>query len=69
MAKNSAKEDERKGRARYIDQKGQWVSNTPAAVRKQHQKGWKALEASLTPAQRKAMGLPAVSKPKSKKKK
>ena len=40
MAKN---DDERKARARYIDQPGQWVDITPKNVKKQQKKAWDAL--------------------------
>ena len=55
--KTPPKNDETKGLARYVDQPGQWVDTTPAAVKKRQDKGWAAFEASLTPEQRKRFGL------------
>ena len=47
MAKVTPKNDERKGRARYIDQKGQWQDTTPPSVKKRQDKDWKKLEDML----------------------
>ena len=44
MAKN---DDERKARARFIDQPGQWVDKTPPSVKKKQDKAWNELRASL----------------------
>lgn len=44
MAKN---DDERKARARFIDQPGQWVDVTPPSVKKRQDKAWRELRASL----------------------
>ena len=65
MARRSGRDDEIGGRQRFVDQPGQWKNITPASIRRRQAKAWKALEDSLTPAQRKAIGL----KPKAKKKK
>ena len=40
-------DDERKARARYIDQPGQWVDVTPASVKKKQDKAWEKLYADL----------------------
>ena len=37
-------DDERKAKARYVDQPGQWIDCTPASVKKKQAKAWKALE-------------------------
>ena len=37
----------KKERSRLVDQPGQWVSTTPASVKKRQAKAWKELEASL----------------------
>lgn len=63
--KTAPKNDEQRAMQRYVDQPWQWVDTTPASVKKRQAKGWAALEASLTPAQRRQMGLP----PKTSKKK
>ena len=58
MAKRVTKaNDERKARARYVDQPGQWKDVTPPALKKKQQKAMQDLMQSLTPEQRKAMGL------------
>lgn len=46
-AKKSASSDARKGRARYIDQKGQWEDRTPKSTKKRQAAAWKRLEKSL----------------------
>ena len=56
------KADEKKARVRYVDQKGQWKDKTPAATKKKQAKEWATLENSLTPAQRKKMGLKTAKK-------
>lgn len=56
--KNASKNDERKAMQRYVDQPGQWIDTTPPDVKARQAKAMRALEASLTPAQRKMMGLP-----------
>ena len=45
--KTSAAEDAKKGAARFVDQKGQWICTTPASVRKRQAKDWKELEAMM----------------------
>ena len=55
--KISAKEDARLASKRFIDQKGQLEDRTPKSVKARQKKDWEALEASLTPAQRKKMGI------------
>lgn len=45
--KTTATADARKGQARFIDQPGQWVSKTPASVKKRQTKEWAGLAASL----------------------
>ena len=42
--KTSNKNDERKARARYVDQPGQYVDITPKSVKKRQAAAWKALE-------------------------
>ncbi len=39
----NAKDDERKGRARFVDQPGQWKNATPASVKKKQAKEWDKL--------------------------
>lgn len=44
MAKKTVSaEDERKARARYIDQPGQWTDVTPKSVKKRQDKAWTEL--------------------------
>lgn len=62
--KTAPKNDERDAMNRYVDQPGQWIDTTPASVKRKNDKAWAALEASLTPAQRKAMGLTSKGKKK-----
>ena len=45
--KKTNKNDERKARARYIDQPGQWIDTTPAGVKKKQSKEWKKLETMM----------------------
>ena len=56
--KTGPKNDERAAMKRYVDQPGQWVDTTPARLKAQQRKAMDQLMASLTPAQRKQMGLP-----------
>ncbi len=42
-----AADDERKARARYMDQPGQWTDQTPASVKKKQKKEWETLEKML----------------------
>lgn len=49
----SKADDERKGRARFVDQPGQWQSTTPASVKKKQQKEWDKLAASLKKGKKK----------------
>lgn len=42
--KKAPKNDEKKARARYVDQPGQWVDKTPASVKKKQSKEWAKLE-------------------------
>jgi hypothetical protein len=55
MAKN---DDERKARARYIDQPGQWVDTTPKSVKKRQDKAWAELMSmdKKQPAKKKKTG-------------
>lgn len=46
-AKKSASSDARKGRSRYVDQKGQWTNQTPQSTKKRQQAAWKKLEKSM----------------------
>lgn len=55
--KKSVKQDEIDGRQRYVDQVGQLVDATPARIKRQRQKALKELRDSLSPAERKAIGL------------
>lgn len=55
--RRSVKQDEIDGRQRYVDQVGQVRDITPARIKKQRQKALKALQESLSPAERKAIGL------------
>ena len=41
--KSNKKDDERRARARFIDQKGQWVNTTPASVKKKQDKDMEKL--------------------------
>ena len=41
MPKN---DDERKARARYVDQPGQRVDTTPASVKKKQEKAWQQFQ-------------------------
>ena len=59
--KAAPENDELKAMERYVDQPGQWVDVTPESVKRRQQKGWEKLFESLTPAQRKQMGLPPKS--------
>ena len=45
--KSAPKNDETKARARYVDQKGQWINTTPASVKKKQSEAWKRLEKSM----------------------
>lgn len=45
--KVSASDDARKGQARYVDQKGQWINTTPASVKRRQNKEWKKLESMM----------------------
>ena len=47
------KDDERKARARYMDQPGQWTDDTPASVKKKQAGAWKQLEASMKKGKKK----------------
>ena len=49
MAKKvrNEKDDERKARGRFVDQKGQWIDTTPASVKKRQDKAWAELHESL----------------------
>lgn len=46
-----------KARKRFVDQPNQWIDTTPSAVKREHERAWKELEESLTPTQRKKMGI------------
>ena len=41
--KQNVAEDEKAGRSRFVDQPGQWVDITPAAVKKKQAKEWERL--------------------------
>lgn len=45
--KKNASSDARKGRSRYVDQKGQWEDRTPKSTKKKQSTAWKRLEKSL----------------------
>lgn len=62
--RTAPKNDEQKAMQRYVDQPGQWIDTTPASVKRKNAKAMAELMASLTPAQRKAMGLPIKGKKK-----
>lgn len=40
----SAADDERKGRSRFVDQPGQWVSTASPSFKKKKEKEWKKFE-------------------------
>lgn len=60
--KSPPKNDERRALQRYVDQPGQRIDTTPESVKRQQAKAWAALEASLTPEQRRSMGLSKTGK-------
>lgn len=45
--KKTNKNDEKKARARYVDQPGQWVDTTPASLKKKQAKEFKKLEGMM----------------------
>lgn len=47
------KNDERKARSRYVDQKGQWTNQTPSSVKKKQAKEWGKLETMLKKGKKK----------------
>lgn len=49
----NAKDDERKGRARFVDQPGQWKNSTPAGVKKKQAKEWDKLTSSMKKGKKK----------------
>lgn len=56
MAKDKQREDERKARARYIDQPGQWIDTTPENVKKKQEKAWAKLFAMMEQDKKSAQG-------------
>ena len=48
-----ASDDARKGRARHVDQPGQWQDRTPASVKKKQAKEWDKLAASMKKGKKK----------------
>ena len=49
----NAKDDERKGRARFVDQRGQWKNTTPASTKKKQAKEWDKLATSMKKGKKK----------------
>lgn len=49
----NAKDDERKGRARFVDQPGQWKNTTPASTKKKQAKEWDKLATSMKKGKKK----------------
>lgn len=53
MAVKSKTSDERKARARYVDQPGQWEDRTPAATKRRQAKAWTTLETMMKKGKKK----------------
>lgn len=49
----SASEDARRGRARFVDQKGQWKSTATPAFKKKKDKEWAKLETMMKKGKKK----------------